>query len=307
MIYSLDYAAETIYDSKTKEYFKEALETYQTGNYRSSVVMLYTVVLCDLLYKLQDLRDLYSDDTANQILKKIEQHQVTNPKSPEWENILVDEIKQRTSLLELSDLTNIEHLKNHRNLCAHPAMNINFQLYSPSKENVRSHLRNMLEGVLTKPPLLSKKVFSEFIQEISRIKDRRLTDEELKKYLDSRYFKNLKVDVKKEIFKSLWKCVFILKNVDCDENRSINWQALKVMFQYDKFIHIEQIKADSHYFGNINQDLGFTWINEFLCVFPEVFQILSDSAKTLIKASLDDNDQILAFYLSDNIETHIER
>ncbi|MGQ7276624.1 hypothetical protein ACT91Q_01505 [Brevibacillus thermoruber] len=305
MNYSLEYASESIYDPKTKEYFKEVLQTYQSGNYRSSVVMLYTVVICDLLYKLQDLRDLYNDDTAKSILEKIERQQTANAKSSEWENTLLDEIKSRTNLLELSDQTNIEHLKNHRNLCAHPAMNNNFQLYSPTKENVRSHIRNMLDGVLTKPPLLSKKVFNEFVTDLSRIKDRKMSDEELKRYLESRYFRRLNIDVRKAIFKSLWKCVFIVIDEPCNENRSINWQALKLMFKENKVVHLEQIKEESQFFSNINPDLPITWINEFLCINPEVYSVLTDATKTLIKTSLKGNEQIIAFYLSDNIYNHI--
>ncbi|MEC1395969.1 hypothetical protein [Peribacillus simplex] len=42
--------AEMIYHHKTKKYFDEVLNSFENENYRSSVVMLYTVVICDLVF-----------------------------------------------------------------------------------------------------------------------------------------------------------------------------------------------------------------------------------------------------------------
>ena len=53
--------AEDIYFAKTGEYFNEVLSNYANGNYRSAVVMLYSVAICDLLFKLQELADMYND------------------------------------------------------------------------------------------------------------------------------------------------------------------------------------------------------------------------------------------------------
>ena len=44
--------ADDIYFSKTREYFKEVLSSYANGNYRSAIVMLYSIAICDILYKL---------------------------------------------------------------------------------------------------------------------------------------------------------------------------------------------------------------------------------------------------------------
>lgn len=58
-IYFLE--ADGIYFSKTKEYFKEVVSSYINGNYRSATVMLYSVAICDILFKLQELKDMYND------------------------------------------------------------------------------------------------------------------------------------------------------------------------------------------------------------------------------------------------------
>ena len=63
--------AEKIYHQKTKEYFDEVISSYHNGNYRSAVVMLYTVVVCDLVFKLNDLKDIHNDQKAIKILQDL--------------------------------------------------------------------------------------------------------------------------------------------------------------------------------------------------------------------------------------------
>ena len=41
---------EKIYFNKTREYFNEVMASYSIENYRSAIVMLYAVVICDLIY-----------------------------------------------------------------------------------------------------------------------------------------------------------------------------------------------------------------------------------------------------------------
>ena len=71
MDFSLDTSAEHIHDKRTKELFREVVSSYEHKNYRSAIVMLYTVVICDLIYKMQDLEDIYQDEKAKDILSKI--------------------------------------------------------------------------------------------------------------------------------------------------------------------------------------------------------------------------------------------
>ena len=62
---------EKIYSVKSREYFKEVVSSYAIGNFRSAIVMLYSVCMCDLIYKLQELRDVYDDKVAKNILETI--------------------------------------------------------------------------------------------------------------------------------------------------------------------------------------------------------------------------------------------
>ena len=62
--YSIEQRATQIFDYRSKEYFSEVLSCYSSGSYRSAVVMLWSVVICDLLFKLNYLEELYEDKNA---------------------------------------------------------------------------------------------------------------------------------------------------------------------------------------------------------------------------------------------------
>ena len=98
--FSVEQAANNIHDHRTKEYFREVMNNYFNGNHRSALVMLWTVVICDLVYKLQYLKDIHGDEKAKSILDEMEDFQEKNPANPKWEENLLKEIFTRTSLLE---------------------------------------------------------------------------------------------------------------------------------------------------------------------------------------------------------------
>ena len=111
-----------INDDTTKEYFDEVLSSYYHGNYRASIVGLYSVVICDVVYKLIYLRDMYSDVQAKTILDDIKAKQLANPTSANWETFLIDQTEKNTNVINPILKNDIEFLKKHRHLSAHPVI-----------------------------------------------------------------------------------------------------------------------------------------------------------------------------------------
>ena len=112
--FSLEHISEKIHFGKTKEYFYEVLSSYNNGNYRSAVVMLWSVAIVDLVDKLQVLMEVHEDKAAKSILDKIISSQSKNPTSPAWESILIDEIFAKTSFLDNGDYENLKYLHKQR-------------------------------------------------------------------------------------------------------------------------------------------------------------------------------------------------
>ena len=159
---------EEIYFAKTKEYFQEVMSSYSIGNYRSATVMLYSVAICDLLFKLQELKDMYNDTVANEILKEVDKsrNEHDNKAKSKWEKELVDNIYKKTELLDLEAYTNLNHLYDHRNFSAHPALNENYELVAPSKETTIANIKNILKDILVKPPIFIKNIVNTLVKMI---------------------------------------------------------------------------------------------------------------------------------------------
>ena len=305
--HSIDSLSEQIKNSKSKEYFDEVIRSYYSKNYRSATVMLYSIVICDLIFKLQELKDQFNDNNAKSILTEIEGLQQSNPTSSIWENRLIELIKEQTNILEHSDYQNILHLQKHRHLCAHPVILQNYQLYSPNQDTVRAHIINILEGLLIKPALLSKKIFDDFLTNLNDVKDILITEKDIETHLKSKYLENLSASIEKEIFRSLWKIVFRLDNTQCNENREINFIALNIILRRNYDDIIDYIKSDNLYFSNnLNFDF-FELILKFINNNPKILDSLNDSARTLIenKITQEKNYIFLAWFLNETLLNHL--
>ena len=176
-----------IYSPITKRYFKEVISSYSNDNFRSSIVMLYTLVICDLLYKLQELKDM-GDTSATHLLEEIDSARANLVYSRSaWEKDLINKISERTNLLEDHTITNIDYLQKHRNLCAHPSLDEDYELFSPNKETVAAHIRNTLEEIFIKPPIFIKEITSLLVEDLSVKKYTYINDyENLSKYLNTK-------------------------------------------------------------------------------------------------------------------------
>lgn len=282
--FSIDLAAEQIYDSRTREYFSEVLGSFVNKNYRSATVMLWSVLISDLIYKLQSLKDLYQDQIASSILDGVLKKQSTSHANPEWEMYLVDEVYKRLHLIEASDYQSIQNLQKYRHLSAHPVLSGENLLFSPNKETVRALIRNTLEGVLLKPPIFSKKIVHEFVQDMASKKDLLPDEIGLRKYLNAKYFGHLAPAIEEDLIKALWKFCFRSSNLEVDANRGINLRCLGLLYERSPRTFHEVIKRNVDYFSEISagSDQLLCLVN-FLGNAPRVFDILSDAAKTLIE------------------------
>ena len=204
--------------------------------------MLYSVVICDLVFKLQHLRDIYSDNKANDILEQMQKDKNRNEKYSKIEVDLINSIKERTSLLEQQDIHNLEYLKNIRDLSAHPVLNELNSLAMPNKDQVRAHITNMLDGILCKSPLLSNNIIPTFLEDAKRIKDILPTNIEKEQFIKKKYLSNLSQAMKIKFFKDIWKFTFRLSDDDSTEVRKVLYITVDLMFRENKQLLEDKIE-----------------------------------------------------------------
>jgi hypothetical protein len=308
--FSIELASERIVDAHTKEYFKEVQQSYSAGNYRSAVVMLWSVVVCDLLFKLTELRDMYADLTAASILQTINDKRGKNPYSSDWEKELLEQVKDRTDLLDDPEHDSLVLLHSHRHLCAHPALNSLNVLYQPTPEECRAHLRVALDAVLTKPPVMTKKVFDVLLEDLKRFKDLLPDDGQLARYLNARYFSHLTPAVHVHLFKSLWHVVLRVTDEECDANRKVNARALERFYLHREDTCLGAIEKDRDYYSDVAGTPGILRVlNSFLSHHPRIFQYLTDSVKPLLESLWKTDIDALssAWYESSDPSIHADR
>lgn len=282
--FSLEKMSDSIHYGKTKEYFKEVLSSYHNGNYRSAVVMLWSVAICDIVYKLQNLIDLYDDGSAKAILDEVSKIQEADQKSAAWELRLIDEVNDKTNLLDSSEYENLRYLQKQRHLSAHPVLNRERELHSPNKETVRALIRNTLTDVLIKPPFYTQHILQELLEDISESREILNSRSKVKKYVVSRYFDRTTASVELNIFRSLWKIVFRVENDQCEKNRLINLHVLEVVAVRNKASLSAAIRGDVDFFSNLaSAGTPLQYLIFFLSENYELFPLLSEAARLKVE------------------------
>lgn len=225
--------SDKIYDAKTKQYFKEVESSYLNGNYRSATVMLYSIVLTDIIFKLEDLRDMYNDGTAKDILDSVENNLKNDSEKSKWEKDLIDAIKKKTKLLDISTQQKIDELKKWRNLSAHPILENNYELLTPSKETVAALMHDIFYGLLVKPPVFIKSIIDSLTDDLKKKKDIYFGDDiGLKVFLDNKYFSKMTVEMKCNVFQTLWKFSFMRpQDKNCNEDREVLCRAMEILYR----------------------------------------------------------------------------
>lgn len=307
--FSIDLAADRIVEPRTRAYFEEVSRSYANECFRSSLVMLWTVVVCDLVYKLQTLRDLHNDTAAGKLLDDVEKKRGANPNSPDWEIYLLEEISKRTKMLETSEFVQLQNLQKLRHLSAHPVLTAADLLFRPTKEDVRAQIRMALEAVLLKPALFSKRVIDTLVEDIAANRALLISREKLKAYLEARYLPNMPLAIELELFRVLWKFCFRLNNADTEANRSINSDALAILFNRDPVAVRAMIGAERAVFSNVGPDAEpLDALVAFLADHGELFGLLDPAAQILVDGRLeaDINNRARGRFKSPDMAAHLD-
>lgn len=303
----------------------EVVSSYNNGNYRAAVVVLYTTVIYDLLQKLVALKEVYNDEGAKKILDSIKKEQKSNSQRSEWENTLIEKIYSETKIISAVEKEELLYLKKERNYAAHPIINLDdineqLELKIITKETAKDMIRKAFEIVFLKDAILAKNIFEDFLADLNEFYARVKIDG-LEKYLNTKYFCRMTQERKDSLFRSMWKIVFLINNDDCNQNRASNYYGLFFLYNENKNHYRELIKNDEDYYFNkfeietieswsgisskeieLYSIVNFNWMSRiiyfvnFLKYFPEIYKDLNDYAKNILEQSINHmyiNDDIL--------------
>lgn len=150
-MYLLDeYDLNVFHTDDEKSFFKEVVSTYYSNNYRSSIVMLYSLVVLNLYNKLQIManEDTKAETKLGEINKKIK---ANDAKYSEIERDLMEYFLKNHSLFFNPIKKDTDYLKSLRDNCTHLSVN-NERLFVPKEYQVRMMIISMYENIFSKEP-----------------------------------------------------------------------------------------------------------------------------------------------------------
>lgn len=298
---------EKIYFPQIKEYFREVISSYNNGNYRSAMVMLYSTIVCDLLLKLKELSDVYSDNKAENILTQLDS-KIKKSKNSEWEWDLITRISKDTELLSPEVLTTIEHIYDLRNFSAHPAVNDEYELISPSSELTIAYIKKALGDIFTKPSLFAQSIVDRMSDDISDKKEIYYNDlDGFDKYLTKVYLQRMSEKMLFQVFKAFWKFTFLKCDGNLyDENRPINRITLGVILNHNEDQIIELIQQNQNNFYVAQNDKCLKQLCLLLAAYPTVFRVLDADTQKQIRHFNKDQINIIKWFETGDLKRHIK-
>ena len=228
--------------------------------------MLYSIVIYDITAKLKELDEIYNQEWAKKTIKEINKLRENNPKSSEWEKLLLERISQQHDFLSLSIVEAINHLKEIRNQCAHPAIDNNDELFSPNRYETDALISRMLDEVLTIPAMFTNKITDYITEQIAKISGYSEFNWKNRAQLSktfNKYFKRMNDKVYIKVFKDMWRLTFLVSNEDCEKNRFANTIFIDIMLSERHTLILDELKIEKDFFNKVSND---SKIIKFLCV-----------------------------------------
>lgn len=144
----------------SKIYVTEAIGAYHAGSIRASIVTTWIAVYFDLVSKIRSLSAANSQDAIKWIQRFDEDFGKYRPEDPgtirplqQREETILNDAQNKFGLITPMELMDLKQLRDDRHRCAHPSMRSLSELYSPSPETARKHLRNAIDFVLSRPAI----------------------------------------------------------------------------------------------------------------------------------------------------------
>ena len=299
----------------TKEHFNEVVRCYNSDCYRTSVIMLWSTVICDLFFKLQELAEHYKDNKAEKILEEVAKSHEGGKYPPAWEIKFLESVKEKTEILDDNQYNKLLYLQKTRHLAVHPKIKQHsdlfssnkLELFNPDKNETHSLICEILKGLLIKKPLHSKKIFDRLVEDLEEHSNIPVDNKLLESHLHEAYYDQFTTKVKKFVFKGLWHNLFEVKNERCENIRGITYRAFLLLFDTDPSTFIGQIMENETYFSRIaKKGSPVIYLIRFLARQPSIHKLLNSRAKLAIDSTIrtDSLARCFAHFISQNMHEH---
>jgi hypothetical protein len=154
-------------DDKAKAYIAESVASYRAGAYRSAIVGAWIAVCFDVMDKIRELA-LSGDQEAEKHAEELEKTRQSGDisKALKFEREFLELARDKFELISHVEFVDLERLQEDRNRCAHPSLISEEQIFLPSAELARLHIRSAVTHLLQHPPAQGKYALSRLVKEV---------------------------------------------------------------------------------------------------------------------------------------------
>jgi len=144
-------------DERARAYISEAVACYKVGAYRSAIIATWIAVTFDIIDKLREL-SLAGDGAATKLIEHFDAITTANdvPSAQRFERQLLPDARDKFELISAQEYIDLERLQTDRHRCAHPSQSGVGEVFSPSGELARVHIRSAIEHLLRHEPAQGK-------------------------------------------------------------------------------------------------------------------------------------------------------
>ena len=327
----MDFDIYNISDLTSRSYFQDVLQSFYSKNYRSSILLLHSLIINDLYKKLIYMNENGLFNISGELDKIKELSQENLVKYSEIEKRIYN-IYSDKNILNKTTMDMIDYLIKVRDKCAHPIFAGEDDYYSPTMDETRMLIDKSYNDILIvdafiKEPYqvlknsLEKNDWNLYTKELFGITENKKEIEKFEKYFSNKFLSKMTDNNYIKLFKSLIDMVFKKNNEDSIKYQYIRFKLLSVLLDYlSKKGKLEVLKnvynwdlIDNEMIYDsvpkeIDSCLSLSYMFEFLFNYPTFINEVKDRNELLfvhLKEELDANVWDLIKYYSifyDSIE-----
>lgn len=273
---------------QAKNYISEAVACYRAGAFRSCIVATWVAVVFDIIYKLDELA-LAGDKNAEK--RRIEfddlrkRSDIAN--SLRFERQVLDMAKDEFELISPLEYDDLQRLMADRNRCAHPSMNGYDEIYRPTAELARYHLRNTVTHLLQHQPIQGKAALDRLEREVNSLYFPVTAEDALQYFRHGPLARPREALVRNFII--LLLKVLLREPLDSSskKRRAAALNALRVMHRNISENTLAEKSSDTI---RSTEDAQFVNVVTFLSLIPDTWQFFTDDVRRKVEGFIDNLD-----------------
>lgn len=281
-MYDLDELKGKVRTPSSRRYIDEAISCYGAAAYRSAIIATWIAVAADIIDKIRILAD--SGEGGAVSLRTTLDNAIKSKRVPDlsrFESDILRAAKDDLHLLGDREYVELLRLYQDRHLCAHPAyIEGGDQLFQPTPELVRMHIRAAIDGLLSQHAVIGRKAIERFEHEINE-DSFPSSDIKLSEYLKAGYLDRATPAARSNLISTI-----CYRTLDPDLEAQQRWKytrTARAFQQLDPMTYAEQAtRVLDKVQRNLSQD-GLWMLINGLCYIPGTWATLNADVQVRIE------------------------